>query len=62
MKKILSLIIVTTFISNGLIIVGQSNNDEGALFKSDSICNPTPIFSDDGKYIKVLDETLFFGR
>jgi len=53
MKKIISLIIVTTFISNGLIIVGQSNNNEETLFKSDSICNPIPIFSDDGKYIKV---------
>ena len=53
MKKIISLIMVTTFISNGLIIVGQSNNSEEALFKSDSICNPTPIFYDDGKYIKV---------
>jgi len=52
-KKIISLIIVTTFMSNGLIIVGQSNNDEEILFKYDSICDPTPVFYDDGKYIKI---------
>jgi peptidase C25-like protein len=53
MKKIISLIMAAAFISNGLVIVGQSNNNEGPLFRFYSICNPTPIFCDDGKYIKV---------
>ncbi|MFE3845716.1 hypothetical protein ACFL1L_02500, partial [Thermoplasmatota archaeon] len=61
-KKIISLIIITAFISNGLIILGQSQDNSGFLFKSSSISDPTPFFYDDGKYVKIEmnNSTIFY--
>jgi hypothetical protein len=62
MKKLISLIIFTSFIFNGLIIVGHSNINEDYLFQTNSICNVAPIFNDFGEYIEVemINSTILY--
>jgi len=53
MKKIISYIVIIAFIFNGIIVVGQLDNFDDSLTKSISFSNLTPIFYDDGEYIKI---------